>query len=330
MAKKKNGGWSAWLQEMISRKSETKPYKWLFPAEIGMMLYGIFTLLLIAFTYTSIPDPEQLIWWRVRVMLLTVAMWIVYRLWTCRMIALARVVLLFVTLGWWYPDTYLLNCHFDNLDHIFAAWDQYLFGFQPALVWSKAFPSRIVSELMSMGYAFYFLMFASLVFYIFFKRYNDFQKVAYILVSSFFIYYVIFDLLPVAGPQYYYLAVGLDNIQAGHFPAVGTYFASHTECLPIPGWEDGFFRGLVQTSHDAGERPTAAFPSSHVGVSTLTMLMALRLKEWKFALIWAVPYAFLCMGTVYLLPHYAVDAIAGFFTAIGIYFALEWSWKRYF
>ena len=30
MAKKKNGGWSAWLQEMISRKSETKPYKWLF------------------------------------------------------------------------------------------------------------------------------------------------------------------------------------------------------------------------------------------------------------------------------------------------------------
>ena len=60
------------------------------------------------------------------------------------------------------------------------------------------------------------------------------------------------------------------------------------------------------------------------------MLMALRLKEWKFALIWAVPYAFLWMGTVYLLPHSAVDARAGFITANGIYFALEWSWKRYF
>ena len=71
--------------------------------------------------------------------------------------AFARIGLLLVTLSWWYPDTYVLNCHFENLDHVFASWDQKLFGFQPALLWSKAYPSHIVSELMAMGYSLYFL-----------------------------------------------------------------------------------------------------------------------------------------------------------------------------
>lgn len=181
-----------------------------------------------------------------------------------------------------------------------------------------------------MGYFFYFLMFVSLTFYVFFKRYEDFQKVSFILITSFFVYYVVFVLIPVAGPQYYYLAVGVDEIAKGNFPEVGTYFAKHLECLPIPGKPDGIFRNLVQMSHDTGERPTAAFPSSHVGVSTLTMIIALWLKEYKFVLIWAVPWIFLCMGTVYLLPHYAVDAIAGFFTAIGVFFLLKFTWEKCF
>jgi membrane-associated phospholipid phosphatase len=223
----------------------------------------------------------------------------------------------------------VLNCHFENLDHVFANWDQKLFGFQPALLWNKAYPGHIVSELMAMGYSLYFLMFVSLTFYVFFKRYEDFQKVSFILITSFFVYYVVFVLFPVAGPQYYYLAVGVDEIARGNFPEVGTYFANHTEALPVPGWEDGFFRGLVQTAHATGERPTAAFPSSHVGVSTLVMIIALWLKEWKFALIWAIPWIFLCMSTVYLLPHYAVDAIAGFFSAIAVFFLLKFVWDKW-
>ena len=181
---------------------------------------------------------------------------------------------------------------------------------------------------MAMGYSLYFLMFVSLTFYVFFKRYEDFQKVSFILITSFFVYYVVFVLFPVAGPQYYYLAVGVDEIARGHFPEVGKYFANHTECLPIPGWEDGLFRNLVQKAHETGERPTAAFPSSHVGVSTLTMIIALWLKEYKFVLIWAIPWIFLCMGTVYLLPHYAVDAIAGFFSAIVVFFLLKFVWNK--
>ena len=146
------------LSDLFLKSGEKKPMKWLFPVEIGMVIYAIFTLFVILFTSTSLSNPEALIWWRVRVVLLTVALWLVYRVWPCRVMALARIGLLLVTLSWWYPDTYVLNCHFENLDHVFANWDQKLFGFQPALLWNKAYPSHIVSELMAMGYSLYFLM----------------------------------------------------------------------------------------------------------------------------------------------------------------------------
>lgn len=312
------------LSSYITPEPANKRKLWLFPVEIGMLIYAVFTIFLIIFTYTSQPNPDDLIWWRVRTVALTFALWIVYRLWPCRLMILARIALLLLTLSWWYPDTYLLNCRLPNLDHVFAQWDQDIFGFQPALLWSQKFSSAVVSELMTMGYSLYFLMFVSLVFITFFKRYEDFQRVSFVIISSFFVYYVIFDLVPVAGPQYYYLAVGVDNIAAGHFPVLEPhYFASHLECLPIPGWKDGFFHNLVQMSHDAGERPTAAFPSSHAGVATITMLMAIRQREWKYLIVFAVPYAFLVMGTVYIQAHYAVDAIAGVITAFACFFALE-------
>lgn len=303
--------------------------KWLFPVEIGMMVYAIFTIFLVIFTYTSQPNPDELIWWRVRTVALTLALWFVYRLWPCRAMVGARIALLLLTLSWWYPDTYLLNCYLPNLDHIFAQWDQDIFGFQPSLLWSKAFPSPVISELMTMGYSLYFLMFVSLIFITFFTKYKDFQRVSFVIITSFFLYYVIFDLVPVAGPQYYYLAVGVDTIAAGHFPKLEPhYFATHLECLPIPGWKDGLFHNLVQMSHNAGERPTAAFPSSHAGIATLCMIMAVKQKEWRYLIVFAVPYIFLVMGTVYIYAHYAVDAMAGVISAFFVFFLMEYLYEK--
>lgn len=302
--------------------------KWLFPAEIAMVLYALYTILQILFTYTNIPNPEDLIWWRVRIVLLTMALWLVYRIWPCRLLAFARIVMIMVTLSWWYPDTYQLNRHFENLDHIFAQWDQDWFGCQPALIWAKNMPSVFISEMMAMGYFVYFFFFIALTIYAFLAKYHEFQRVTFVIIASFFIYYTIYDIFPVAGPQYYYQAVGFDKIAAGIFPEMGTYFSSHTEMVSLPGWDNGVFHSLVQSSHDAGERPTAAFPSSHVGVSTICMLIAIRLKEWRYLIIFAIPYIFLCMSTVYLMPHYAVDAIAGFISAIILFFALETLYVR--
>ena len=167
-------------------------------------------------------------------------------------------------LAWWYPDTYEINRMFPNLDHIFAGWEQDLFGCQPALLFAKALPWAVVSELMSMGYFMYYPMIAAVVLYYFCCRYYEAERVSFVLLASFFIYYLIYIYVPVVGPTFYFDAVGVQDIAKGIFPAMGDYFNTHTNCLPTPGYTDGIFYQLVENAKEAGERPTAAFPSSHV------------------------------------------------------------------
>ena len=85
---------------------------------------------------------------------------------------------------------------------------------------------------------------------------------SFVLVTSFFIYYLIYIFVPVAGPQFYFPAIGFDNVSKGIFPAIGDYFNNNQELLPGPGYQHGFFYSLVEGSQQVGERPTAAFPSS--------------------------------------------------------------------
>lgn len=201
-----------------------------------------------------------MIWGRVRVVAMTVALWVAYRLVPCRLTLLARVVAQMSLLAWWYPDTYELNRMFPNLDHVFCRAEQSVFGFQPALTFASTFSWAPISELMSMGYAAYYPMIGLVAFYYFFARYKEFERASFVLLASFFIYYIVFIFVPVAGPTFYFKAVGLENIANGFFPAVGTYFNTHQECLPTPGYVDGFFYDLVEQAKAAGERPTAALP----------------------------------------------------------------------
>ena len=113
------------------------------------------------------------------------------------------------------------------------------------------------------------------------------------------------------GPQYYYQAVGLDTIAKGIFPNIHDYFNHTQERMVSPGWHDGFFYKMVENAHEAGERPTAAFPSSHVGISTVLMLLAWHTRQMK--LVWLLVPFFVLMffATVYIRAHYAIDALAG-------------------
>ena len=84
-------------------------------------------------------------------------------------------------------------------------------------------------------------MIALTVFYYFIWRYKEFERVSFILLASFFIYYVVFIFVPVAGPTFYYKAVGLKTITSGVFPNIHDYFNLHKDCLPSPGFTNGSF-----------------------------------------------------------------------------------------
>ncbi len=250
-----------------------------------------------------------------------------------------RVLGQLVWLAKWYPDTYEFNRIFPNLDHLFAQAELSLFGCQPALEFSRLLPQAFWSEAFNLGYWSYFPMIGVLSIAIFIMEAKAsasapkgsstlellpvFHLVSTTIIIAFFLYYVIYIFLPVTGPQFYFQAVGIEAIEAGNFPALGTYFSAHTEMLPSPGYSDGLFYQLVESAHEAGERPTAAFPSSHIGISTLVLMLSRR--HAPQVTMFLLPFwALLCCATVYIQAHYVIDAIAGLLSAPLVLWISTW------
>ena len=297
-------------------------------AEWVGMAYLLFTLIMMACLWSRLVDVSGMLILRGGYIVATLGTWALYRRFPCKWMIFVRILVQMIFLSWWYPDTYELNRALPNLDHLFAGWEQTLFGCQPSLLFSQKVPYGWFSELMCLGYVSYFPLMLITYLYYYHRRYQEFQMSAFVMLSSFFAYYVVFVLVPVTGPQFYYLAVGTEKIAAGIFPNLGDWFLTHSERMAAPGWSDGFFYHLLDITHDAGERPTAAFPSSHVGVTTVVMLLALRTRS-KGLIFTILPfYILMCLSTVYIYAHYAIDAIAGLITGIAIYHALCGIYKK--
>ena len=314
-----------WIKYLF--EIDKKPRRGLLTAEWVVMGYLLLTLLLILFTWTKLPAPEPILWGRFRVVAMTTALWAVYRMIPCRFTMLCRVTLQLALLSWWYPDTFELNRIFANQDPFFAQLEQRVFGFQPALVFAQQWTNPVFSELMYLGYSSYFFLIVAVTLYYFFKRYDEFGRTSYVIIGSFFAYYVVFIALPVTGPQFYYLAAGLDNIAQGVFPDVGSYFLTHDEMMTMPGYENGVFYQFMVHAHSAGERPTAAFPSSHVGVTLVMLLLAWRAQSRRLFLLVLPFFLLMCLATVYIRAHYAIDVIAGIVSGVFVYAALQFSWQ---
>lgn len=314
---------------------EPKPLRGLLWLEWVVVVYAALTTVFIAIFFNRLHDPMEMLWGRGQVLLMTLALWGAYRLYPCRLSLLGRVVGQLLFLGWWYPDTFELNRILPNLDPFFARAEQSLFGFQPALAFSQAFSSPVVSELLSLGYVSYYPIIGVIVLYYFFRCYERFLRSSFIIMASFFLFYVIFVAVPVAGPQFYYQAVGTEQIARGVFPLLGDYFdrlpfsvTDSGHSLPIPGWKGGLFYRLLVDAHNAGERPTAAFPSSHVGITTVVMWLAYEARSRRlfFAML---PLAVLMFfATVYIQAHYAIDAIAGLFAGTAMYFLFRHAYRE--
>ena len=305
-------------------KLEKNPHKGPLTVEWIALGYLFFTVIMMAVLWDKLQNASAMMSGRVEFVAVTVAMWLVYRLLPCRMTLFLRILVQMAFLGWWYPDTYELNRALPNLDHVFAQWEQTLFGCQPSLLFSQKVPWGWFSELMCLGYVSYFPLMLLVYLYYFIKRYHEFQMTAFVILTSFFAYYVIFVLLPVTGPQYYFQAVGLDEIAKGVFPNLHDYFNHNQVRMACPGYSEGLFYSWVDIAHDAGERPVAAFPSSHVGLTVVVMLVLLqyRLKRLFWVLL---PFAVLLfLSTVYIRAHYAIDAIAGLLSGALCFAVLTW------
>ena len=303
--------------------------KGLFAVERISLIYNAITTILIVLLFSRMDHPGVMLLERAGIVAITFGLIYLYQKYPCRLSAFIRMVVQMSFLAYWYPDTFEFNRLFPNLDCFFASAEQFLFGCQPSVEFSRLCPDICFSEPFNMGYFAYYPLIAIVAIYYFVFKFEWFEKASFVIVTSFFLYYLIYIFVPVAGPQFYFPAIGMDEVEACNFLAIGDYFNHNDILLPGPGFEQGLFYDLVEASQEVGERPTAAFPSSHVGISTILMIMAWRVNK-KLCYGLAPFYVLLCCATVYIQAHYLIDVFAGWISAIGIYVIYTWMYKRWF
>ncbi len=290
-----------------------------FAVEKLTFIYILITTLIILFLKPELPVIKELL--RVRLLFVSVILLLAYfnsikNWWVIRF---SRFVAVGGTLIYWYPETFDINRMIPNSDHLLAGLEQFIFGFQPAMVFIQHFPQHWIGEILNIGYLAYYPIIFGTSLYFYLRNKKVFEPFFFIVMFSFFCYYLIYIVFPTAGPQYYYQAIGIDQVSTGIFPKIGLYFDKHQELLSL-GNHSGFFSQMVQNTQQVGERPTAAFPSSHVGISTLIMIMIVKNRQYKLMSLILPVYMALVLATVYIQAHYVIDVIAGFVTSFTFYF----------
>jgi len=282
----------------------TRSIKKIFPIEGLTLFYAVVTALYMLL-WPGATDGQMLI------VLLGVRLTVITLILSLRFIpltkitALVRQVLPVGFILYWYPETYYLNsCLFSNLDGFFMAVDGSWFGCQPCLEFSKLMPWTWFSELMNFAYLSFYFIVGGTVLYLYSKEAATGAKAAFVLLFAFFCYYILFILIPVVGPQFY---------------------------LPAPDSEIPYswpFRAIIRLLQEAGEKPTGAFPSSHVGVTIICLLILFFNQQRKFC-YYLLPLVVLLMAsTVYIKAHYLIDIVAGLLTAPLLYWMAVRVWAK--
>jgi membrane-associated phospholipid phosphatase len=189
-------------------------------------------------------------------------------------------------LSFFYTETsYLKNItSVNNLDIYFSRMEQYIWGCQPSLEFYQFMPQDWFNELMNVCYFSYYFLTAVICITLYILEREKSSKGIFIVVFSFYLYYTIYDFLPVVGPQFYFDTMNTSNIPPYFFGKIMQYILFNLE------------------------EPTGAFPSSHVGIALILSYVAY--KDLKKVFYVSFPFILgICFATVYLKAHYLIDVI---------------------
>jgi membrane-associated phospholipid phosphatase len=179
----------------------------------------------------------------------------------------------------------------NSLDPSLIRLEEWIFGFQPSLEWSRVWPWPWFHELMEFAYFSYYFLAAGYLLLVFRARGLS-EPDRWDLVRAFIrdlgltmlVCYTMYTLFPAWGPKYF---------REGY--------------VEVGGW---IFTDIMLHIHENGALLGAAFPSSHVAASMVpwwhVWVNFPRHRWW-----WTTLFVLLCMSTVYCRYHYVVDVIGG-------------------
>jgi len=294
--------------------------------DVITIVYIIFTSILLCYHGPSMEGFSNLVYTRVGALIIIGLLYGLRWIYPNRFTKLFSTVVVMLGLVFWYQEVYFFSSQFPYKDHIFAAIDWTLFGCQPSIEFCQHVTSVFWSEAFNLGYySYYYMMLITIFFYALFRE-KEADRAEFIFLVSFFLFYAIYEFLPVAGPYYYFHAIGIEAANSGNYPDLGYYFQTHHEMMYSE--PKGIFSQLVHNTQEFGELPAAAFPSSHCGMTVVTMILAWKSRNrWLFWIM--MPLAvLLCLATVYIRAHYLIDTIGGFAFAFLFYYLTAWCYDN--
>ena len=191
----------------------------------------------------------------------------------------------------WYPILLLIYLYSESglinnvlinapLDPIYIALDKFIFRCEPAMILPVKFNNRFLIEFFHFSYFTYYLYLPVIGGILYFKDKPFFDEFLFAISLTLLSCYLLFIFFPATGP------------------------------VPLRrGLYDGFFTSLMDLIYYL-DTPGGAFPSSHVAVAVVCMVM-LRRNQRVLGLILIPFVASLIIATIYCRYHYAVDAVAG-------------------
>jgi membrane-associated phospholipid phosphatase len=183
-----------------------------------------------------------------------------------------------------------------SYDQIFADADAALFGFQPAIEFSRGLSHLSwFNELMFGAYFIYFVILVITPWISHFKGdRKEAERQIYTMMALFLPIGVFYVFFRVQGPKYWFPE--LHEAWYGSFKG-GIFVA--------------FFQKVFSTATLSG----AAFPSTHLLLMTMSLRSAYRMDKRLFA-FYCVVWVLVSLSTVYIYAHYVVDVVAGAVAAL--------------
>ena len=197
----------------------------------------------------------------------------------------------------WYPLSTIALFYFEMgkltqmvfqryFDETVIRWEKQIFKGMPSLKLSDQFPSIILSEILHLCYFSYYIIAVFLAAWLYFGgRIGPFQETVFAETLTFNLSLLCYPFLPATGPRYLF-----EKIQG-----------------PL---SKGFFFRLTHSIVSRGSSKGTAFPSSHVSLSVVVLLCALRYDSTAFLILLPMCVG-LTLSTIYGRFHYAIDALVG-------------------
>lgn len=217
-----------------------------------------------------------------------------------------------------YENLHDLSKHFYGRDiaGLLMRWDISIFGVEPTL-WAQNIYSPFLTDVMAFSYALYFLF--PLIIMLFLsqqERHFEFRKVALALTFAFVFGFIGYVVWPTSPPRYFITAMFTSPVTL-HGPLLYDRLQAAWDGLSVI--------------------PCGAFPSLHVGISSVALLYAWKYRNISrlYKTIWYIYIPLvtsLWFSTIYLRHHWVIDIFAGWLVALTGVFLSEYLvgfWRRF-